>query len=215
MAATDPSQHNSPEMQPRDEGTDYDLAPDSRKVTRVRSPLVEPAQPPPGSPRTLAYRAPKEETPARSDPETVKNLYMPLWLLAGGVVIEVAAAFIRTRDPQRALTYVGVNVVVGTVVMLVGMLLAARFRGIDLGNVYTAAFKLAAVSVAPGAIMQLFYPLLLIIPFLGFILALVAHFCLYFALLGALFDLDQEDTWYCVCVIFLIRLAVYFTLKSL
>jgi hypothetical protein len=140
---------------------------------------------------------------------------MPLWLLAGGIVIEVIAAFIRLRDPQLALTHVGVNVVVGTLIMLVGMLLAARFRGIDLGSVPTAAFKLAAISVAPGAIMQLFYPVLLMIPLLGFILALVAHFCLYFALLGALFDLDQEDTWYCVCVIFLIRLAVYFGLKAL
>jgi hypothetical protein len=143
---------------------------------------------------------------------------MPLWLLAGGVAVEIAAALIKMGNPQRALTHlwlhVGLKVIVGTLIMLTGMLLAARVRGIDLGNVWTAAFKLAAVSVAPGAIMIFFTPVLSVFP-LGFLLVWLAHFCLYFALLGALFDLDQEDTWYCVCVIFLLHLAVYFTFRSL
>ena len=35
------------------------------------------------------------------------------------------------------------------------------------------------------------------------------------ALLGALFGLDQSDTWYCVCVIFLVNVATYFSLLGL
>src|SRR5688500_5198978 len=94
MAPKNPSPHNEPAMQPPDDA-DYDLAPDSRKVTPVRHPIIEPP-PTAGSPKTLAYRAAKDETPGRSDPDTIKNLYMPLWLLGGGIVIEVAAALIRT-----------------------------------------------------------------------------------------------------------------------
>jgi hypothetical protein len=205
---------NSPRQPDADDPNDfgeYDIAPPEQKFTSVRVPLTEPPPPAPGAAPTLAYRAPIDERPPSSEPETIKNLYMPLWLLGGGIVIEVVAAFIRTRDPRLALTYVGVNVVVSTVIMLAGMLLAARFRGIDLGRFWIAAFKLAAISIAPGAVVTLFTPLLNAIPF-GGLLGWLVTFVLYFALLGALFDLDQEDTWYCVCVIFLIRLAAYFAI---
>jgi len=208
MVTPDPPADNDAAME-ADEAADYDLAPSSQKHTPVRTPLVDPPPPTPGEPVTLTYRAPKDDNHGRAEPDTIKNLYMPLWLLAGGIVIEVAAALIRTRSLKLSLTYVGVNVLLGTVIMLAGMLLAARFRGIDLGNFWTAVFKLCAISVAPGALVSLASPLLDHIPF-GGLVGLLAFFILYFALLGALFDLDQEDTWYCVCVIFLIRLTVYF-----
>ena len=71
--------------------------------------------------------------------------------------------------------------------------------------------RLAAISVAPAAAADLLAPMFALIP-LGGLVLLVAQFAVYFALIGALFDLDQNDTWYCVCVIFLVRLAVFFTL---
>jgi hypothetical protein len=95
--------------------------------------------------------------------------------------------------------------------MLAGIVLAARWRGIDLGGFWTAAFKLAAVAVAPAAAVTLATPVLRLVP-LGGLLGWAGEFVLYFALLGALFDLDQSDTWYCVLVIFLVRLAVFFSL---
>ena len=206
-----PQPHTDPHDTPDDDRGEYDVAPPDQDFTPVRTPLAQPAPPTPASPRTLAYRAPVDENHGRADPETIKNLYMPLWLLGGGVAVEVTAALIRTRSPQLALTYVGVNVVATTLIMLAGMLIAARLRGIDLGDFWTAVFKLSAISVAPGALVSLASPMLSHMPF-GGLIALLGYFCLYFALLGALFDLDQEDTWYCVCIIFLIRLAVYFTL---
>src|SRR5688572_13830537 len=72
----------------------------------------------------LAYRAPREEVPGSSDPETIRNLWMPLWLLGGGVVVEVAAALIapstvwlRLTGQERlnaAMVDVGVDLVGGT-----------------------------------------------------------------------------------------------------
>ena len=38
--------------------------------------------------------------------------------------------------------------------------------------------------------------------------AWVVGFMLYFALIGTLFELDQDDTWYCVKVIFLLKVIL-------
>ena len=94
---------------------------------------------------------------------------------------------------------------------MAGILIAARARGIDLGRFWTAVFKLAAISVVPSAAATLADPMLRYVP-LGSIVSLVGQFVLYFALIGLHFDLDQSDTWYCVGIIFLVRLTVYFGL---
>ena len=160
----------------------------------------------------LAYRAPKDESSAKSDPETIKNLYLPMWLLGGGVIIEIIAAFLTERHGIiAALMAVAAQLIVGTTFMLMGILWAVKFRGISLGPFWIAVFKLAAISVAPAALVAIFTPFLDHIP-LGGLIGLVAEFVAYFALLGVLFDLDESDTWYCVCAIFIIHLAVYFSL---
>ena len=137
---------------------------------------------------------------------------MPMWLLCGGIVIETAAAFLRRDNTQVALAQLGIGLILGTVLMLVGVLIAARVRQIDLGNFWTAAFKLAAIAIAPGAVVTLLSPALDRIPLVGGLIGWAGEFVLYFALLGALFDLDESDTWYCIMVIFLVRLAVFFSL---
>ena len=185
----------------------YDLAPTE---TRPKPKPVQPLSQ--GPPPVVSYRAPAE--PAKSDPETIKNFYMPLWLLSGGIAVEVIAAFLVQGSLGEALTYVGINLILGTVLMLVGILLAARLRQIDLGQFWTAVFKLAAIAVAPSAAWTIIAPITSFIP-LGWIIGWIITFALYFALLGALFDLDESDTWYCICVIFLVRLSVYFLLLAL
>jgi hypothetical protein len=193
----------------------YDLAAADAPVKPApvtAAPPAAAAQTQPPAPIALAYRNAKTETSrGKAEPETIKNLYMPLWLLAGGVVIEVVAALLRQGSLDRALIYVAVEILFGTIVMLAGILLAAKFRGIDLGQFWTAVFKLSAISVAPSALGDLASPVLRIIPF-GGILGWIGEFILYFALLGALLDLDESDTWYCVFVIFLVRLGVYFSM---
>jgi hypothetical protein len=157
----------------------------------------------------LSYQTASTST-LQADPNTITNLYAPLWLLGGGVAVQIIAALLAARDFAAALTYVAMVLFFGTAVMLVGILLAARWRGIDLGSFGTAVLKLAAISVAPAAVVAILSPALRFIHVLGAIAGLVIEFVLYFALIGALFDLEESDTWYCVCVIFLVRLAVYF-----
>jgi hypothetical protein len=161
----------------------------------------------------LAYRAPKDEVVPTNDPEQIKDLYMPLWLLGGGVAVEIAGVFFKSRSIQLGLAEIGFNLVFATPLMLMGMIMAAKARQIDLGrNVWVICLKLCAIVVAPSALVTLLSPILDRIPLLGGLVGLVVMFCFYFALIGALFDLDQSDTWFCVCVIFLVRLFVYFVM---
>ncbi len=141
---------------------------------------------------------------------------MPLWLLGIGVLINIVAPLLRSRNNSLAevLVSVAATLSISTALMLVGVLIAAKFRGIYFGPVWNTLFKLAAISVAPSGIIALFIPIFDLIP-LGFFLAWIGEFILYFSLLGVLFDLDQSDTWYCIFVIFLVRLVVFFALMSI
>jgi hypothetical protein len=138
---------------------------------------------------------------------------MPLGLLVGGLAVEFAAGWWSSAGGGAGMLLVlaemGIRVLLGTTLMLLGVLIAARFRGIEMGRFWTAVLKLSAIVVAPSAVMTLLYVFLRSIC-LGWLIVLVMGFCFYFALIGAFFDLDQSDTWYCVCVIFLLKLGVYF-----
>jgi hypothetical protein len=105
-----------------------------------------------------------------------------------------------------------VEIVGGTVLMLAGVMLTAKIRGIEIGSFWSAALRVAAISVAPAAVGDILMPLAWLIPF-GGLLQLGVQFVLYFALLGVLFDMDESDTWYCVMMIFLINLGIYFLLR--
>jgi hypothetical protein len=191
--------------------------PDAKDIYDLANDVPHPVQaikpgpaPPPVTP--LQYRSKKSTSAVPVDADTIKNLYLPLWLLGGGVVVEVIAAFLRDGFSVFALIDVGFELIVGTVVMLAGILLAARLRGLEFGSFWNSAFKLSAISVAPAAALDLLLPFLQIVPLFGGLLGLAGSFVLYFALLGALFDLEESDTWFCVWVIFLVRLAVYFAI---
>jgi hypothetical protein len=195
----------------QDDGKLYDLAPDAPVAAAMSKPSKRSG---PARPVALEYRGGTTDGGrAAFDERRLKDLQLPLVLLCGGIVIEVIAAFLRMRNFEPAMRRVGAELIVGTVLMLVGIVVAARLRGIELGQFWTAVLKLAAVTVAPSAIVRLATPVLDFVP-LGWIVGLVAQFVLYFALLGVLFDLDESDTWYCVCVIFLVQLGVYFLLLA-
>jgi hypothetical protein len=197
------------------EGDDlYDFA-DQPQPARAAVPAAKPQA---AAVAPLPYQNPRTAAEAGDDyfPDKTLDFHLPLALIAGGALIEVVAALIRgNRSPAGFtphLTQLGLHLVVGTATMLLGVLIAARFRGIELGKLPTAVMKLAAICVAPGAAVTLLTPAFAVIPF-GFLLALVGQFILYFALLGTLFKLDESDTWYCVCVIFVINVALYFALR--
>lgn len=136
---------------------------------------------------------------------------MPLVFLCAGIAIQFLAGWWEARNssngPARAMTSVSAELIIGTVFMMIGVFIAAKRRGFQFGPFWGAVLKLAAISVAPSAAMTLLNLPLRFLPF-GLLLNWLAGFCLYFALLGVFFELDQSDTWYCVIIIFLIKLAV-------
>ena len=188
----------------------YDLAPSAPPPVVAPTRSKRSAS---GEPVVLAYHGAPGGARKEFDERTLKDLHLPLVLLCGGIVIEVIAAFVRARNFGPAMRHVGIDLIVGTGLMLAGILVAARFRGIELGRFWTVVLKLAAITVAPSALARLATPVLNFVP-LGWLVGFVGEFVFYFALLGVLFDLDESDTWYCVWVIFLVRLAVYFMLLA-
>jgi len=196
------------------EGELYDVAPE--RASAVPPPPSAPA------PAVLRYQSPASaavSAPADSYfPDKLKDSQFPLAMLIGGLVVEWIAAFWRFRGETdmalRAISQIGIDVVASTALMLPALFIAARFRHIDFGRFWAAVLKLSAISIAPSAVMTILDVPLSIIPF-GFLIVWVAGFCFYFALIGAFFDLDQSDTWYCVLVIFLIKLGIYFAAMAI
>lgn len=191
----------------------YDLVeepkprPAPRPATTARAKPVEP----------IEYQHPSTRAPSELDayfPDRVKDLYLPLALIGGGTVVHVVYTLFFERVGRQGLGAVmrsiGVDVVVVTGLMLVAVFIAAKLRHINLGPLPVAVLKLCAVVLGGGGITILLTPLLVFIPFLGVLLALAIPIVAYFTLLGALFDLDESDTWYCLCVMFLVWLAAYF-----
>jgi hypothetical protein len=190
---------------------EYDFAPQAPAAVEAVVPLKS-------SMPTLAYRMPPTATPGdsggRVDTETLKNRHIPLWLLGGGAVIELISSLIWERGGLgAAMNHVVVQIVGGTVLMMIGVFLAAKIRGVQIGSFWTAALKLAAISVAPAAVGDLVAPIAILVPFFGGLVVLGVQFVLYFALLGALFDLEESDTWYFVWVIFFIDLGFFVLMR--
>jgi hypothetical protein len=191
----------------------YDFAPDTAPPPPTTK-LPPTPIPEPGAPVLLAYRPKKDDKPKPLEAEQIKDVYLPLGLLGGGIIVQILAAIIWTHHVANTFAEIAVDLTAGTGVMLLAMWIAAKIRAIDLGKMHVAAYKLAAIFIAPQAVMQFISPITSFIPF-GWIIALLIQFALFFALLGALFDLDESDTWYCVCIMFITRVALFFLLKAI
>jgi hypothetical protein len=167
----------------------------------------------PRSKRVLAYQNRTDAAAAGNAyfPNLITDFYMPVVLLSAGIGIEFVAAWWQASgipgQTTRVLALLGAEMVVGTVLMLAAVFFAAWRRGFKFGPFWGAVLKLSAVSIAPAAAMTLLSLPLRFIP-LGGIINWVVGFCFYFALIGVFFELDQEDTWYCVAIIFLVNLSV-------
>ncbi|WP_428936810.1 hypothetical protein [Fontivita pretiosa] len=172
----------------------------------------------------LEYRRPGAAAPEplavdRLFPDRVKDLYLPATLIGLGVVVRLAYYLLwlggTTRGATSVLSDIALEMVLGSAVLLVTILIAGKLRQIDFGPLPVAVFKLFAIVLGPTGVALLAAPLFIWIPLAGGLIYWIVEFCLYFAFLGALFDLDQSDTWYCVMVAFLVRIAIYFGLLVL
>jgi hypothetical protein len=211
-----------PATEPADDVYDFADGPDPvlparssvsavQPVEGVALPMAKAAGPAGSGGPPLAYAQPRANAVDEYFPDRVKDFQAPLAFLVGGILVEFVAGWIHARGGTRGMTLamaeVGVGLVVGTALMLVAMRIAAKFRSLSFGAFWTAVLKLSAISVAPGAAITASYVFLRPIPF-GFLLSWGLGFCLYFALLGFFFDLDQSDTWYCVWVILAVKVGV-------
>jgi hypothetical protein len=158
------------------------------------------------------------------DVEKIKTLYAPLWMLGGGIVIELIVVLVRSEAGFGAAALgVGLPLLATTGLAFAAVVVAAKVRQFELGSYGSAALRLAAVCVASQAVMDLLRPMLNFVGHfaavgmisLGSLVAGGVQFILYFALLGALFDLDQDDTWYCVCIMFVISVGLHFAMMGL
>ena len=167
----------------------------------------------------LAYRAP-EDFPARVDAETMKGVWMPLWLLGGGLLIEIAARILMPQmwwtpwnrpgeRVEKALLYVGLSTVIGTglVLLLIGIprvlmrILGATPWPLHPEAMDSVALKLLAIMVAPSAALWLLAPIFLLMPGFGLIISAVGEFAISLALVRAMFDVDDVDAWFFAAVI--------------
>ncbi|HEY1684711.1 MAG TPA: hypothetical protein VGG19_08115 [Tepidisphaeraceae bacterium] len=186
----------------------YDLAePEpAQSLPRVPKPL-ESLNPKP----VVNYQAPKKAGDGFST-EKLRNVQAPLALIAIGVIVQWVAAWLRSSHTSVALSatliLVSVGMVISTVFMLIAVFIAARIRQIHLGKFWSAVLKLAAISVAPRAIVLLLYPVLMFVPFFGWLIGWAIEFCLFFALLGYFCELDESDTWFFVIVMIVVSIAL-------
>jgi hypothetical protein len=205
----------APDAPPAEEEELYDLVPENEpkpamKVTVVEHPISPPKPFKPGDAVSYARR----ETP-HTDlavdqyfPDRVKDLYIPLGLIVAGTIIDVAMyVFSGSRGASliRGLAAVGIYMIAHTVIMLATVFIVAKVRGISFGPVPTAILKLCGISIGPGAIGSLIGLVLGFIPIFGGLIGWLAGFILYFACIGALFDLDESDTWAVVISVFLAK----------
>jgi hypothetical protein len=186
----------------------YDFASDDTPPPRPRTVLTSAPPNPAGSPFILSYRPPAaDKATGPVEIEQIKNLYLPLWLLGGGIAVRVLASILFTHHIGQTLVELSADLTVGTGVMLLAMLIASKLLHFQLGKLPVAACKLAAITVAPAAVAEFLAPVARFLPF-GGIGCWVIEFIMYFALLGALFDLDESDTWYCVLIVLVVRVGI-------
>ena len=144
------------------------------------------------------------------------DLHLPLCLIIGGVLIQggavILSALYSWTSIDRSLMRFGYRVGIEPAIMMVGIFIAAHFRRIDFGDRRVAIMKLLAITLTPGAVGLLLLPLAMFIPIVGGLGVWAVEFGLYFALIGAMFSLDESDTWYCVGVFFVLDVAAYFLL---
>ena len=201
---------HAPAQPPSPDETLYDF-------TDQLTPAPEAAAPPsptPSAPRpvpanVMQYARKPQSSTGQLDTEKLKNLHAPIALAAAGLVVLCISTLLQagTTGLIPALTAMGIKLIISTTLMLIAVFIVARQRGFQVGPLGTAILKLLAISLAPAAAMSILSLALQFIP-LGWVANGLIGFCLYFALLGLLFDLDQEDTWYCVMIIFLVNIAV-------
>jgi hypothetical protein len=182
------------------------------------------ARPLPRKVQPLAYR--EESTTAGVGshvseyfPDRVRDLYLPVGLIAFGTVVEVIASWAFAGPRGFSLTALlrdlGADLVIATAIMLAAILLAGKLRQIDFGKLPVAILKLSAVVVGTIGISFTFGVTLGLIPILGYAMALLMPFVAFYTLLRTLFDLDEPDANFTTVIMIAVWLVYMFAIRPL
>ena len=191
----------------------YELSPDP-----VDAPHAAPAAPPPPPPppvQAIPYQSVRPRVRDEYDVtegDRLRNLYVPIVL----VLLGCAAVFGRLMyfrlfgppDPIVALRATGFMLVWNIGAMLLGAFAIAQSTGITFGPLSTATIKLAAIAVAPHAVIFLF-ELIFRHEFHGTLLGWLAGGALAWWLFCYLFDLDFQEALICAGVTTVLRWFSY------
>lgn len=178
----------------------YELAPEPAQVT-APAPTTSPGPP------ALAYQTVLDRD--RDDYDVTegdrfKNLFLPVALVLIGCAavfgrLTYFEVFAKRTAAADAWWWTGFMLVWNVAVMLLGAFAIARFTGITFGPLSTATIKLAAIAVAPHAVIFLF-ELIFVREFHGSLLGWLASGAFAWWLFVYLFDLDFQEALICAGV---------------
>ncbi len=143
-----------------------------------------------------------------AQPNPYLDFTLPMILLGIGLVLAIGDAFVQTRGGLSfiaAIIGVIIATVINVILIVIGLLVAAKIAGINFGPVGTAILKMAAIYLAPTTLGNLVTQVLggdMAVTILGNAVSIV----LYWGLLSYLFKLDGQQTMICVFCIGLLRL---------
>lgn len=157
----------------------------------------------------LAKFADKETTVAVYD--DTRDRKFPIALLAIGGLLMLAQVLVQVirydQPPVGSIIGNALSVVINVVLMLVGVVLASKFGGINFGELNTALLKLTGIFIGPIVLGELVTQLLggdAAVAIIGNACAILAcWFLIYY-----LFALDGQQTMICVVAIAVVRVAV-------
>ena len=188
----------------------YDLTPDP-----ADAPHAAPAADPPPPVQAIPYQSVPQRVRDAYDVtegDRLRNLYLPIVL----VLVGCAAVFGRIMyfrlfgapDAAAALRSTGFMLAWNIGVMLLGAFAIAQATGITFGPLSTATIKLAAIAVAPHAVIFL-VELIFAHELYGTLLGWLASGALAWWLFCYLFDLDFQEALICAGVTTVLRWFSY------
>ena len=147
--------------------------------------------------------------PKLIEPGIIRDLYMPLALLGGGIAVELIAVALTSKVGYlNGLIALGEDLGVQVALMLVSILAAAKVRHFTLGSFPAAVLKVLAIAVSVPAAITFVSPILNH-ACMGYLVGWLGSVVMYFTLLGALFDLNEPDVFDCMGVIFFVYVAMF------
>jgi hypothetical protein len=191
----------------------YELTPEPGEPREPRElPTAPPTRPPvpPIAYQSLPQRVRDEYDVTEGD--RLRNLYLPIAIMLVGC----AGVFGRLMyfrlfggpDPIAALRSTGFMLAWNVGVMLLGAYAIAQFTGITFGPLSTATIKLAAIAVAPHAVIFL-VELIFVRELYGTLLGWLAAGAIVWGLFVYLFDLDFYEALICAGVTTVLRWFSY------